>query len=59
MNELDTRAFLVFRGDSIIYEKYFDKHSLNTVSNSFSAAKTVVALLLGIAVDEGKIKSMD
>lgn len=59
MNELDTRAFLVFRGDSIIYEKYFDKHSLNTVSNSFSAAKTVVALLIGIAVDEGKIKSLD
>ena len=59
MNNLETRAFLVFKGDSIVYEKYFDKHAINTVSNSFSAAKTVVALLVGIAVDEGKIKSLD
>ena len=59
MNSLGTRAFLVFKGDSIVYEKYFDKHAINTVSNSFSAAKTVVALLVGIAVDEGKIKSLD
>ncbi len=59
MNSLETRAFLVFKGDSIVYEKYFDKHAINTVSNSFSAAKTVVALLVGIAVDEGKIKSLD
>lgn len=56
---LDTRAFLVFRGDSIVFEQYYDKHHINTVSNSFSAAKTVVALLIGIAIEEGKIKSLD
>lgn len=59
MKELQTKAFLVFKGDSIIYENYFDEHSINTVSNSFSAAKTVIALLIGIAVEEGKIKSID
>jgi CubicO group peptidase (beta-lactamase class C family) len=59
VNSIDTRALLVFRGDTLVYEKYFDKHSINTVSNSFSAAKTVVALLVGIAVEEGKIKSLD
>jgi CubicO group peptidase (beta-lactamase class C family) len=59
MNDLQTRAYLVFKGDSIVFEKYFDKHDINTVSNSFSAAKTVVALLIGIAVEEGKIKSLD
>ena len=59
MNSLETRAFLVFKGDSILYEKYFDKHTINTVSNSFSAAKTVVSLLIGIAIEEGKIKSLD
>ncbi len=59
MNEIETRAFLVFKGDSIVYEKYFDKHAINTVSNSFSAAKTVVALLIGIAIEEGEIKSID
>lgn len=59
MGSLGTKAYLVFRGDSLLFEKYFDTHARNTVSNSFSAAKTVVALLVGIAIEEGKIKSLD
>ncbi|TNF46523.1 MAG: class C beta-lactamase-related serine hydrolase [Bacteroidetes bacterium] len=59
LKSLKTKAFLVFRGDSLIAENYWDEHDANTVSNSFSAAKTVVALLVGIAIDEGKIKSLD
>ncbi len=59
MGSLGTKAFLVFRGDSLLFEKYFDTHARSTVSNSFSAAKTVVALLVGIAIEEGKIKSLD
>lgn len=57
--KLDTKAFLVFKGDSIIFEKYLDEHKRETVSNSFSAAKTVVSLLIGVALDEGKINSLD
>lgn len=52
-------AFLVFKGDDLLYEKYWNKHKEGTVSNSFSAAKTVVALLVGIAIKEGKIKSLN
>jgi CubicO group peptidase (beta-lactamase class C family) len=59
LKSLKTKAFLVFRGDSLIAENYWEEHNANTVSNSFSAAKTVVALLIGIAIDEGKIKSLD
>lgn len=59
LERLDTKAFLVFKGDNIIFEKYWGDHKKETVSNSFSAAKTVVALLIGIALDEGKIKSLD
>jgi CubicO group peptidase (beta-lactamase class C family) len=58
-DQLDTKAFLVFKGDSIVFEKYLDEHKRETVSNSFSAAKTVVALLIGAAIDDGKIKSLD
>ncbi len=54
-----SKAFLVFKGDDILFEKYWDGHTDKTVSNSFSAAKTVVALLIGIAIEEGKIKSLD
>ncbi len=54
-----TTAFLVFKGDSLLFEKYYEKHAISTVSNMFSAAKTVVGLLIGVALDEGKIKSLD
>ncbi len=59
MENLNTTSFLVFRGDSLLFEKYWGEHNKETVSNSFSAAKTFVALLVGIAVEEGKIKSLD
>lgn len=57
--KLKTSSFLVFKDDELVFEKYWNKHDQTTVSNSFSAAKTVVALLIGIAIDEGKIKSID
>ncbi len=59
LEKLDTRALLVFKGDELIFEHYWAGHTKETVSNSFSAAKTVVALLIGEALDEGKIKSLD
>jgi CubicO group peptidase (beta-lactamase class C family) len=57
--ETKSTAFLVFKGDDLLYEKYWEKHQEETISNSFSAAKTVVALLVGVALEEGKIKSLD
>ncbi len=52
-------AFLVIQDEKIKYEEYWDGYSENSLSNSFSAAKSVVALLIGIALDEGKINSLD
>lgn len=59
LQSLETRSFLVFKNDSLIFEKYWGDHKQSTVSNSFSAAKTVVSILIGIAADEGHIKSLD
>ena len=59
MEDLDTRAFMVFHGDTLLYEEYWDGHDQQSVSNSFSVAKTVVALLVGIAIEEGKIKNLE
>jgi CubicO group peptidase (beta-lactamase class C family) len=56
---MDTKAFLIFQGDTLVYEKYFDEHTQNQVSNSFSAAKSVIGMLIGIAIEEGKIRSVD
>lgn len=54
-----TSSFLVVKNNQVIYEHYWDEHHPETVSNSFSAAKTVVSMLIGIAHEEGAIKSLD
>ena len=59
IEELGTKAFLVFKGDTLLFEEYWEDHTEETVSNSFSASKTLVAILVGIAIDEGKIESLD
>ena len=59
LESLGTKGFLVIQNDTILFERYFNDHQKETVSNSFSAGKTIVALLIGIAIEEGKIKSLD
>ncbi|MBM3554875.1 MAG: serine hydrolase [Alphaproteobacteria bacterium] len=52
-------GLLIAQGDTILVERYRygrnDSHRLT----SFSMAKTVIALLIGIAVEEGKIASIE
>jgi CubicO group peptidase (beta-lactamase class C family) len=52
-------GFLIAKGDTILVERYqydrTDKHRLA----SFSMAKTVTAMLLGVAVKAGAIRSID
>lgn len=55
----DTHAFLVIQDGKLIYEKYWDGYDSAKISGSFSAAKSIISLLIGIAVDEGKIKSVE
>jgi CubicO group peptidase (beta-lactamase class C family) len=59
LEKLQTVAYLVVKNDSIKYEEYWDRYGEKSLSNSFSMAKSVIGLLIGIAHDEGKIKSLD
>lgn len=52
-------AYLVIKDDSIRHEEYWEGYSPASYSNSFSMAKSVVSMLVGIAIQEGKIKSID
>jgi len=52
-------AYLVIKDGKLLYEEYWDGYNDHSLSNSFSAGKTIVSLLIGIAIDEGYIKSVD
>ena len=55
----ETKSFLVIKNDSIVFEKYYDGYDKNSLSNSFSVAKSIVVSLMGKAIMEGKIKGLD
>ncbi len=56
---LGTVAFLVVQNGELLYEKYWSEHNKNAYSASFSMAKSIVGMLVGIALEEGKIRSLD
>ncbi|MDO6759811.1 serine hydrolase [Tamlana sp. 2_MG-2023] len=54
-----TVAFLIIKNDSIWYENYHEDFNKNSKTNSFSMAKSITTALLGKAIMEGDIKSLD
>jgi len=54
-----TVAFLVIQNDSIKYEWYSKKNDVETMFTSFSMSKSYISALIGIAIEEGHIKSVD
>jgi CubicO group peptidase (beta-lactamase class C family) len=52
-------AFTVIQNDSILYETYWGIGSRTSRTNSFSMAKSVVGMLIGVAIQEGYIESID
>src|SRR5215216_3778225 len=54
-----TTAFLVVHDDKLLYERYFNGYDETSLNTSFSMAKSFASALVGIAIDEGHIKSVD
>jgi CubicO group peptidase (beta-lactamase class C family) len=52
-------GFLIAKGDTILVERYQYGRTDKQRLTSFSMAKTITALLIGIAVKEGAIRSID
>ena len=58
-NERKTKSFLVIKNDSILFEKYYDGHKQSDISNTFSVSKSIVVSMMGKAIMDGKIKSLE
>ena len=59
LEKLKTVCFLVVEKEKIIYEKYWNGFDAQQPTNTFSAVKSIISLLIGIAIDEGNISSID
>ncbi len=57
--KLGTVAYMIIKNDSIWYEKYADGFGTESKTNSFSMAKSMVTAMLGKAIMDGYIKSLD
>ncbi len=57
--ELGTVAFVIIKNDSIWYEKYAEGYGTESQTNSFSMAKSITSALLGKAIKDGHIESLD
>ena len=59
LKKTNTTSFLVMKDGKLIYENYFNGIKQGENTQIFSATKTITTSLLGIAIQEGKIKSID
>lgn len=57
--EMMTASFLVLEGDTLVFERYGLGHDEHTLTNSFSACKSIVALVIGLAQTQGLVAVND
>jgi CubicO group peptidase (beta-lactamase class C family) len=59
LNSTRTTSFIVVKNDSVLLESYANGFSRDSIITSFSTAKSFTSALVGIAIDEGYIKSVN
>jgi CubicO group peptidase (beta-lactamase class C family) len=59
LRDTQTTSLIVIKDDAILYEGYFNGYHRDSIVTSFSMAKSITSALIGIAIDEGWIGSVD
>ena len=59
IEKFDPASFLIAWDDTLIFEQYWGKHNKSELGNSFSMSKSIVSLLIGSAIQDGYIASID
>ena len=54
-DQLGTVAFLVMQNNHLVFERYWSGFDETSRINSFSVAKSVISILIGILIKEGKL----
>lgn len=59
LDKTGTTAFIVIKGDTVLYENYFNGYQRDSIVTSFSIAKSITSLMIGMAIDDGYIQSLN
>ncbi len=59
LKQSKTTNFAVFHKGQMVHESYYQGHNRDSTPMSFSTAKTFVATLVGFAIQDGKIQSIN
>lgn len=59
LEETGTQSFIVIHNGNIMYEDYFNGFRRNSIVTSFSMAKSFVSALVGFAIEDGYIRSVN
>ncbi len=59
LQSTDTSAFIVLRDGTLLYEHYFNGYQRDSLIPSHSVTKSIVSALVGIAISDGVISSVD
>lgn len=59
LEQIQSIGLAVIKNDSLLFEQYWDGYSDTSRSGSFSMAKSITSLLIGAAIKEGVIKSIE
>jgi CubicO group peptidase (beta-lactamase class C family) len=59
LDQLSSVAVVVIKNDSLLYEQYWQGYNDSSHSASFSVAKSITSLLVGCALKDGAIKSLE
>lgn len=58
LEELGSVGLLMIKDNQVVFEKYWKGYDDSSKSGSFSVAKSITSILIGVALKEGKIKSL-
>ena len=58
LEDTDTDALLILRSGKIVYERYLNRSDASTHFNSYSMAKSLNSIMVGLALADGYIRSV-
>jgi CubicO group peptidase (beta-lactamase class C family) len=59
MQKIWTQALIIIQDDQVVYEQYYNGYQRDSIVTSFSSVKSFNSAMVGIAIDEGLISSVN